>query len=118
MNDPKPTPEQIFAPFAPAPAPVITEQPPAAAKKPRRKIKRSAPVEAPPPEPKPRRKLRAVKAVRAPRSLRMSIDKMLPVFSELHSGDADLFQKLLGILNAAGKGQRQRVLTALGKMFS
>ena len=117
MNDPKPTPEQIFAPFAPAPAPVVTEQPPAAAKKPRRKIKRAAP-EAAPAEPKQRRKRRVVAAVRAPRSLRMSIDKMLPVFSELHSGDADLFQKLLGILNAAGKGQRQRVLTALGKMFS
>ena len=118
MNDPKPTPEQIFAPFAPAPAPVITEQPPAAAKKPRRKVKRATPAPETAPEPKQRRKRRVIAAVRAPRSLRMSIDKMLPVFSELHSGDADLFQKLLGILNAAGKGQRQRVLTALGKMFA
>lgn len=65
---------------------------------------------------KPRKK-RTVPKVRVPKSIKLPVNQMLLAMAELNASDGALFEKLLGLLTAAGKGQRQRVLAALGKVF-
>lgn len=111
----------ILTPFEPATPSIAPEQP---AEKPKRGPKpgskrqrrvaavNEAPVEA------PVRRKRATTKVRQPASLKLPIDVAMSVARELHADDAPLFDKLIGILAGAAKGQRERVLSALGKVFS
>jgi len=48
----------------------------------------------------------------------LSVGATLAAVGVIHSDDAPLFEKLLGILNGADKAQRQRVLAAISKVFS
>lgn len=121
--------DQIFAPFTPAPAPVPEAPAAKAAKKPKaakapkreRKVAQvNTPVVADPkanPAPAKTRKKRTVPKVRVPKSIKLPVNQMLLAMAELNASDGALFEKLLGLLTAAGKGQRQRVLAALGKVF-
>ncbi len=119
----------IFPPFEPGPAPTTlaspapAEQPASETKKKRTKSKRKVaqvnePTETAPAEPAKQRKRRTVPNVKLPRSVRLPISTMLNAMSGLKTADAALFEKLIGILNGAGKNQRHRVLAALGKIFS
>lgn len=126
MTDP------IFTPFTPAPSisPDKGEEHPAQPKKRERKTRQKRKVRAamnpapnetpmmPMPEKRQKRKPRAVAKVRKPRSMKLPVDTMLSALSSLKGDDGALFEKLLGILNAAGKPQRSRVMDALSKVFA
>lgn len=121
--------ETPFTPFVPAPALLpepgiqqLTEEEPAPRKRKSRQRK-AAPAEPAPLAPTPRRQRKArtapaARQVRQPRSMKLPVDTMLAALSELKGDDGALFEKMLGILNAAGKPQRNRVLAALRKVFS
>ena len=112
MNNDQPNPDQIFTPFTPAEN-LPLEQP---AKPERQKRRRVAKVA------KPKVARRQRRAAPAPESPIES--PLIPVSASLLSTllgikpeDMKVFEKLAGILNAAGQGQRQRVLHALSKIF-
>ena len=65
-----------------------------------------------------KRKARTVPAARMPKTHALSVGATLAAVGVIHSDDAPLFEKLLSILNGANKGQRQRVIAAIGKVFS
>jgi len=122
MND-------IFTPFTPSPTIAPADEKPVKAAKtakikpPKRKRKVKAvnnvpeqSPEAPPPARK-KRKARTVPAVRTPRSMKLPVSTMLQALAELKAADSALFEKLLGLLNGAGRSQRQRVLGALGRVL-
>ncbi len=108
----------IFTPFTPEAPPLAPAADKPKAKKERRG-RRKAAAAAPAPEApaKRQRKPRAVANVRKPRSMKLPVDTMLAALSSLKGDDGTLFEKLLGILNAAGKPQRARVMAALAKVF-
>lgn len=127
--------DEIFTPFTPgtAPVPTVPVETPAAtpaAKTPRRSRRAAAqssneqaggtdtpvPIETIPVTPRRRRTSPA--KVRTPAGIKLPINMMLSVMGGLKADDGPLFEKLLGILNGAGKGQRERVLAALEKVFS
>jgi hypothetical protein len=130
--------DQIFTPFTPAAPPLSPAAEPPKAKRarkaaepqgakikpPKRKRVVKAVNEVPPetpaetPAPRKKRKPRAVPKVRTPRSMKLPVATMLSAMGALRGDDATLFEKLLGILAGAAKGQRQRVLGALGKVFA
>ena len=66
---------------------------------------------------KPRKK-RTVPKVRTPRGLKLTLAQALTLSVALKSDDVALFEKLVGILNGAGKGQRKRVLKAIGDLYA
>ena len=47
-----------------------------------------------------------------------TVGGILAVLGVIQGDDVKLFEKVVGILNGANKGQRQRVLAAMGKVFS
>lgn len=112
----------ILTPFEPAAPGLAPEQPaetpkkrgpkPGSTRKRRVAAVNEAPAEA------PVRRKRATTKVRQPTSLKLPINVAMSVARELHDDDAPLFDKLIGILAGAAKGQRERVLSALGKVFS
>lgn len=111
----------IFTPFIPEAPPLAPAADKPKAKKERRGRRKAVAavqeaVQAAVAE-KKRRKPRAVASVRKPRSMKLPVDTMLAALSGLKGDDGALFEKLLGILNAAGKPQRTRVMAALAKVF-
>lgn len=122
--------DDIFTPFAPAAPPLspatepLKRQRKARADKGAKRERAVKPVieasTAPQTESPTRkkRKPRAVAKVRQPRGMKLPVATMLGALGDLRGDDATLFEKLLGILSGAAKGQRQRVLTALGKVFA
>lgn len=109
----------IFTPFTPEAPPLAPAADKPKAKKERRGRRKAvaAPV-AEAPAPRQKRKPRAIASVRKPRSMKLPVDTMLAALSSLKGDDGALFEKLLGILNAAGKPQRARVMAALAKVFA
>lgn len=77
---------------------------------------------APTPEAAPARKRRKRKVstpkLRQPRGLKLPVNVVLAATGGLRGDDSAVFEKVLGILSGASKAQRQRVLTALGKVFA
>lgn len=117
MTQKQPDPSEIFqTPFTPAAPPEV--QAPATEKAPRRRktAKAKEPKEAAPKTPR-RRANPVPAAVRTPGSLKLPLSVALGALSEVKPDDVPLLEKLLGILNGAGKGQRTRVLAAIGKIF-
>lgn len=106
----------ILTPFTPSAPPLSPagEQPSQPIRKRGRKPRATAP-EAPA---KRQRKPREVAKMRKQAAMKLPVDTMLAALSELKGDDAALFEKLLGILNAAGKPQRNRVMAALAKVFA
>lgn len=114
--------ETPFEPFVPGPA--LLPEPGDTQPAPRqRRSRKAATPPAPPAAPAPNQRQRRPRKARTtptrtPRLMKLPVDTMLSALSGLKGDDGALFEKLLGILNAAGKPQRSRVLTALGKVFS
>jgi len=108
MNE---TPQTPFAPFQPSP-PVQPETPQPRQK---RKAKAETPAQEPPAaQPRQKRKKAAVKT-RAPK---FDLQTILAAASELKEADMPAFEKMIGMLQDAGKPGRARLLTALGKIFA
>lgn len=122
QNDPE-TPAP-FAPFLPAGQPTgpVHSEPKPSRRKTRKKpspaktepVRAAAPV-APPAPRQRRRKAAEPKSKRAPR---YDLQTILKVAAALKDGDQKVFEKLLGELSALAKGSRERVLKALGEVFS
>lgn len=125
--------ESIFTEFDPGatskPTPAMTELTKSETGKKKRTTKPNkrsvaavnpAPAEPPKTEPtkKKTRKKRTVPKVRTPRSMKLGVDTMLHAMAGLKPADGALVEKLIGVLNGAGKGQRKRVLVALDKIFA
>lgn len=117
----------ILTPFEPAAAGIVPETPAKTKKeKPANGRRKRAvaqvnetPAETPPKrKQRKQRKPRTVPKVRTPRSMKLPVDVMLSALAGLKGDDGALFEKLLGILNAAGKPQRGRVMAALTKVFA
>lgn len=118
MSDPNqaPDPNTIFSSFAPnAPAVETGEKAP---RQKRRRVSRPAVEKAPVKRRKRRAKVAEVNEVRTPPTVQMPIAQIITACAGLKAEDAPVFEKLLGLLNAAGQGQRQRVLGALSKLFA
>jgi hypothetical protein len=119
MTDTPPTP---FAPFQPQPP----AQPAPESKPPRQKRKATAETKAQPPATDVVRGEDTVKAPRQKRkapteskpSLKFDLQTILRAAAELNSDDMPLFEKLVGILQDAGKPGRERLLAAMGKIFA
>lgn len=116
MSNDQNDPSQIFTPFTPAPAPEV-------AKPERQKRRRANKVADPRPAParkqRRRRVAKTVTEVRVPTALTINMPLgLVSALAGIKDEDKALFEKLVGILNAAGQGQRQRVLQALVKVFA
>lgn len=111
-----------FAPFSPSP-PTVPEQPkaekPAKEKKPRGEkqiVQTSVPTEAA--MGKPARKPRTTKPkVLKHHAPKFDLQTTLAAAQLLNEGDFSLFEKLVVMLDEAGKPARDRVLGALSKVF-
>lgn len=117
------TPFAPFAPFAPstttAPGPITAAV--EKARKPRKtkavEQKKTAVVElATPPAEKPARKKRAANKPKTP-SPKFDLQTILAAAASLKDADMAAFEKLIGLLQDAGKPGRARLLAALGKVF-
>ncbi len=111
-----------FAPFSPSP-PLVPEQPKAekAPRKPRAAKAEAAPVvEVVPAVEKPARKARGpnkAKALKA-HSPKFDLQTTLAAAQLLNESDFQMFEKLVVMLDEAGKPQRDRVMSALAKVFA
>lgn len=105
-----------FAPFQ-LPTPSIPLAPPTTKKRERKKpaSKKPTAVAAKPASAmaaKPKRKTATTK-----RTPRFELQAILKVAAELREGDMPMFEKALGLLQDAPKASRERVLSALSKVF-
>lgn len=117
-----------FAPFSPSP-PIAPEQPKAekAAKKPRKAKgevihavivhKDGTPLEVVTKLPRKPRGPNKAKAGLKAHSPKFDLQTTLAAAQLLNEGDFPLFEKLVVALDEAGKPARDRVLSALGKVF-
>ena len=100
-----------FAPFQPSPPTQPAEKPKRQARKPRAEV----PVEPAPAEKPLRQKRKKAAATRAPK---FDLQTILSAASSLKEADMPAFEKLIGILQDAGKPGRERLLAAIGKIFA
>ena len=98
-----------FAPFQPQ-GPSVEQ---AAAEAPKRRKKAETPAEAPA-EPRQKRK----KANGDKPGLKFDLQTILAAASELNADDYPLFEKLINLLDEAGKPGRERLLAAIQKVFA
>jgi len=105
----------VFAPFQPAgTVPESTETPEKGKRK--RKARAEVPVEPSKPEttqPRQRRK----RASSDKPALKFDLQTILSAASKLNADDYPLFEKLVNILDEAGKPGRERLLAAIRKVF-
>ena len=64
--------------------------------------------------PRQRRK----KATETKPTLKFDLQTILSAASQLNPDDLDVFQKIVGLLQDAGKPGRERLLAAIGKIFA
>lgn len=107
-----------FAPFQPpagaeAPAP-LTET--AKEKKAREKREAKEAAKAAKPATEPRQKRRS--AGESKPTLKFDLQTILGAASELNADDYPLFEKLINLLDEAGKPGRERLLAAIEKIFA
>lgn len=127
--------EPLFTPFEAQPSNVAVPKPDEAPSRKRRSSKKESKpatpkrerktrvAEAPPatqaaPARKRRKRKTVTTKVRQPRGLKLPVHVVLAATGGLRGDDSAVFEKVLGILSGASKAQRQRVLTALGKVFA
>jgi len=112
-----------FAPFSPSP-PLVPEQPKAekAPRKPRAAKAEAAPVvEVVPAVEKPARKARGPNKAKAglkAHSPKFDLQTTLAAAQLLNESDFPMFEKMVVMLDEAGKPQRDRVMSALAKVFA
>ena len=98
-----------FAPFVPP----GSSQPATAAEPAKRRKKAETPAEAPA-EPRQKRK----KANGDKPGLKFDLQTILAAASELNADDYPLFEKMINLLDEAGKPGRERLLAAIQKVFA
>ena len=131
MQEDNPSPFTPFEPQLTATTPPTAQQPPkrerkrkaAAAKSPKtpkapKQITQPAVAAQQPPRKKRKRRVPSAPQTRQPRGLKLPVNIVLAATGKLKASDAAVFEKVLGILSGAAKGQRKRVLDALGKVFA
>ena len=118
MND---TPATPFAPFQPLPQ----GQPPATPEKPKRKSAKKDVAVQPPAQDV----VKGEDTVKVPRQkrkkangdkpvIKLDLQTALEVATMINADDRPVFEKLVGILQDAGKPGRERLLAAIGKIFA
>ena len=117
MSDQPAPPFPPFNPNASAPPPAAPPETPAPKR--RKSGKKAAAAAQAPAEPAvPRQRRRKSGAPKGKRAPKFDLQTILAAASSLKESDMDAFQKMIGICQDLGKPARDRVLEAIGKIFS
>ena len=110
-----------FAPFQPSPPTQPAAEKPVKGKRgPKKQADKTPPQAATAPAEKPPRQKRRSAGTAKPnkRSPKFDLQTILAAASTLKESDMPAFEKMIGMLQDAGKPGRERLLAALGKVFA